>query len=249
MINRLKRVLKKYGLMGTIYRGPNFIRSRIKKFIIHPSFLTRFGVNRSRWERFQIEHELDFWENNQKYDSLDGFSSFREKYFNRNKNKFQNIRLDFPDKTVIDIGCGPDGGFLPFIKAKFKIGLDPLVKEYAKNYKIDPDTLMIVSMAEEIPLLSGSVDACYCINALDHMMRPHKVLEEIYRILKPGAYFAFSVDIGGTKRHPVKIYEKDINNFFKKHPFKTIEIKCSTEDSSWGKDANVPLYVFQGYKL
>ena len=248
-MNRLKRALKKYGLMETMRRGPNFIRSRVKRFTLHPSSLTRFGVNRSRWEKFQIEHELDFWKNNQKYDSLDGFQTFREKYFARNKNKFQGIMLDFPDCTVIDIGCGPDGGFLPFIRAKQKIGLDPLAKDYAKNYSFDSDIVMISSMAEAIPLLSESIDACYCINALDHVMRPYVALEEMYRILKKGGYFAFSVDVGGTKIHPVKIYEKDLDNFFQKHPFQIIERKCNTKESAWGKEANIPLFVFQGYKL
>ncbi len=247
-MGRLHRALNKYGFTGTIIRIPRFLRSHIRKIILHPSFLTRFGVNRSRWEKFQIEHELDFWENNQKHDSLDGFASFKEKYFHRNKNKFNNVRLDFTGGAIIEIGCGPDAGFLPFTNAKLKIGLDPLAKEYSKNYKVNSDILMIHSIAEDIPLLSESIDACYCINALDHMIRPYKVLREIYRILKPGAYLAFSVDIGGTKGHPVKIFEKDLDNFFEKHPFKIIERECSPENSAWGKESGIPLYVFQGYK-
>ena len=248
-MNLLTLYRKKYGLGGTVSRLPNFLRSRVKRFILHPSSLTRFGVYRSRWEKFQIEHELDFWNNNSKYDSLDGFKSFREKYFFRNKNKFQSIRLDFPDSTVIDIGCGPDGGFLPFVKAKLKIGLDPLAKDYAKKYPVDSDILMISSVAEDIPLLSDSIDVCYCINALDHVMRPYKILDEIYRILKSGGYFAFSVDIGGSKGHPIKLYEKDLDNFFNKKNFRIIERECSTKGSAWGEEANIPLYVFQGYKL
>jgi len=248
-VNKLKRAFKKYGLTGTLIKTPSFVRSRIRKLVLHPGAFTRFGVSRSRWQKFQIEHELDFWNNNTKYDSLDGFTSFREKYFFRNKNKFENIQLDFPDGFVIDVGCGPDGGFLPFVTAKHKMGLDPLAKDYSKNYSFDKDIIMVSSMAEDIPLLSDSVDACYCINALDHVMRPYSVLEEIHRILKKGGYFAFSVDIGGTKRHPVKIYEKDLDNFFAKHPFKILERKCSPENSAWGKESKIPLYVFQGCKL
>lgn len=248
-MNRLENAIIKYGFTGTLKRVPHFLRSRIRRLVLHPTSLTRFGVNRSRWQKFQIKHELDFWENNQKHDSLDGFISFKEKYFHRNKNKFNNVKLDFPSGTILDIGCGPDAGFLPFAIAKLKIGLDPLAREYSKNYKVDDDILMIHSIAEEIPLLSESIDACYCINALDHMMRPQQVLTEIYRILKPDAYFAFSVDIGGTKGHPVKIYEKDLDNFFQKHPFRVVERKCSPENSAWGKDSGIPLFVFQGWKI
>lgn len=248
-MSRLKRALKKYGLMGTLTRLPSFTRSRIRKFMLHPTILTRSGITRFRWQKFQVEHELDFWNNNFKYDTLNGFSTFREKYFFRNKSKFENIKLDFPDSIVIDIGCGPDGGFLPFVKAKVKIGLDPLAKEYTRNYRVADDILMISSMAEDIPLLANSIDVCYCINALDHVMKPYAVLEEIYRILKKGGYFAFSVDVGGAKGHPIKIYEKDLNDFFKKHPFRIIEKKSTTEASPWGKEANIPLYVLQGYRL
>ena len=248
-MNRLKRAIIKYGLGGTFSRAPRFVRSRIRKLILHPSLLTRFGITKSRWMKFQIKHELDFWQNNSKHDSLDGFPNFKEKYFHRNKNKFKDIKLEFPNGTIVDIGCGPDGGFLPFAKAEQKIGLDPLANEYAKSYPTDKDLLMISAIAEKIPLLSESVDACYCVNALDHMIHPHKVMKEIYRILKKGGYLAFSVDIGGTKNHPVKIYEKDMDNFFKNHPFQVVERKCSPENSAWGKESNIPLYVFQGYKL
>lgn len=197
----------------------------------------------------QVKHELDFWADPAKHDSLDGFTSFKEKYFQRNKNKFTNILLDFPGATMVDIACGPDSGLLPFARAKYKFGIDPLAKEYAKQYPVDPDIIMLAAMAENIPLLSASVDVVYCINALDHFMKPQEALTEMYRILKPGGYFAFSTDVGGTKKHPIKIYEKDLNRFFADHHFKIIEKRCSPHKSAWGEEAGIPLYVFQGYKL
>lgn len=248
-MNRLVRAINKYGVLGLAKRLPYFVSSRIKKVLLYPTTLTRFGITRLRWQKFQINHELNFWNNPAEYDSLGNFSSFREKYFIRNKNKFRDIRLDFPDGIVVDIGCGPDCGFLPFTQAKYKIGVDPLAKEYAKKYVFDSGIIMVDSMAEKIPLISETVDACYCINTLDHVMRPYRVLEEIYRIMKRDAYLAFSVDIGGAKGHPVKIYEKDLDRFFNNHPFRIIEKRCSVEGSAWGEEANVLLYVFQGHKL
>ena len=248
-MSRLVRVIKEHGVSGLIARLPYFISSRIRKIFLYPTSLTRFGTTQSRWQKFQNDHELDFWNNPAKYDTLGDFDSFREKYFVRNKNKFRDIKLDFPNGLVVDVGCGPDGGFLPFTHAKYKVGIDPLAKEYAEKYVFDNDIIMIASTAEKIPMLSESIDACYCINALDHVVRPYQALNEIYRIMKKGAYFAFSVDTGGTKGHPVKIYGKDLDRFFREHPFQIIEKRCTTEGSPWGEEANVPLYVFQGYKL
>lgn len=249
MKNKLKKALKKYGSIGTIKRLPYFIHSRIKRFIMYPSVFTRYGTTHYRWQKTQTEHELDYWNNRHKKVLNDGVSTLRQNYFPVTNNRFEDLKLDFADGTVIDIGCGPDGGLLPFIKAKFKIGIDALANEYAINYPVNKDILMIPSMAENIPLLSGSIDACYCVNVLDHVMRPYKVLSEIYRVIKKGGYFAFAVDVGGTKAHPVKIYQKDLDSFFEKHLFKVTEKKCSTKGSTWGEDSGIPLYVFQGYKL
>ena len=246
-MNKLSQALKKHGFIGIIKKLPTHVRSRIKRARIHPSIFTRYGTTRYQWQKTQINHELDYWNNKYKQSKLDGLN-LRENYFFFTSNRFEKLKLDFADSTVVDIGCGPDGGLLPFVKARLKIGIDALANEYVKSYPIRNDILMIPSMAENIPLLSESIGACYCINALDHVMRPYKVLDEIYRVLKKGGYFAFAVDVGGTKAHPVKIYEKDLNIFFKKHQFKVIEKRCTTNGSLWGENSNIPLYIFQGYK-
>ncbi len=228
-----------------IYR---FVRSHIKRTKRFPSFITRHGINYATWREVQIHHELDFWQQPEKYEGLDGHSSFREKYFSINKNMFTDLRLDFPTGVVTDVGCGPEMGFLPYCNARYKIGIEPLAHEYHKKYAFDSNVVMLASMAERIPLMTASVDACYCINALDHMMKPYQALAEMYRILKPQGYFAFSVDVGGTKDHPIKIYQKDLDAFFTHARFDIIQQACSLDiASSWGV-GTVPLYVFQGYK-
>ena len=101
-------------------------------------------------------------------------------------------------------------GFLPYVNAKYKIGIEPLAEELRQFYNYDDDILLITSSCEQLPFCKENIDAIYCTNALDHMRRPYKALNEMYRVLKHHGYFAFSVDIGGTKKHPVKIMEKDL---------------------------------------
>lgn len=249
-MSRLKRAIKKYGLRRTLVKLPDFARSQIRKFVLHPSVFTRSGISHSRWQKFQIKHELDFWRNPAKYAQpvAEKVDDSLPKYRYQLENRFRNVRLDFSGQTVIDVGCGPWGGFLPFVTAKTKIGLEPLAQEFRSLYPINPDIIMLPAMAENIPLLTESVATVYCVNMLDHTMRPYQALAEIYRILRVGGYLALSVDIGGTKGHPIKVYKKDLDTFFANHPFNVIEQECSTERSHWGKAAGIPVYTFQGYK-
>jgi len=250
MLKRFNSAINKYGAGGTIKKLPAFIRSRIRRFASYPSPLTRFGVAKSKWQKFQINHELGFWLNYKKSGSSNnaGTNSIDERK-NQLTNRFNTkVHTNFDEKIVLDVGCGPFGGFLPHVNAKTKIGIEPLAREFQKLYPVDPDIITISAMAEDIPLLSESVDACYCINMLDHTMKPYEAMEEIYRILKPGGYLAFAVDVGGAKQHPVKIYKKDLDAFFNNHRFDVIEQNYSAEKSHWGKDAEIPVYTFQGYK-
>ncbi len=44
----------------------------------------------------------------------------------------------------------------------------------------------LVANAEELPLPTGSVDAIICESLLEHVPRPQKIVDEMYRVLKPG---------------------------------------------------------------
>lgn len=224
----------------------NLIKFFLKEIL---SVLKSKKINKKKWLKRQKSDELNFWNNPNKFESLDGFESFRDKYFFINKKMFNNLKLDFVGQTVADIGCGPECGFLPFILAKNKLGIDPLASEYQQNYLIENDVIMLNSPAECLPLLTESIDAIYCVNALDHMYKPYMALEEMYRVLKIGGYFALSVDLGGTPGHPIKILEKDINNFIDKHSFNIIEKHIGADrKSSWPDSMKIPLFVFQAIK-
>jgi ubiquinone/menaquinone biosynthesis C-methylase UbiE len=49
--------------------------------------------------------------------------------------------------------------------------------------------------AEEIPLVSESVDVVLSRNSLDHVREPEAVVAEVHRLLRPGGTFILNVDL------------------------------------------------------
>lgn len=142
------------------------------------------------WKKRQNTDEISYWfewvpkNRPEQYNNKDKF------HFEINKNMFTNLNLNFEGGRVLDVGCGPFG-MLPYVKARAKIGIEPLVEEFNRKGAYENDVVILKTIAENIPLPSEFVDAVYCMNALDHFHKPYKALDEIFRVLKKGGVFSF----------------------------------------------------------
>jgi SAM-dependent methyltransferase len=105
----------------------------------------------------------------------------------------------FEGKVVLDIGPGALG-FPDACPARISIGVDPLAERLAQNGLLLPDSpaLYLASSAEEIPLISASIDVVIARNSLDHVDDPEKVLGEAQRLLTPGGTLILNFDVGHT---------------------------------------------------
>lgn len=103
-------------------------------------------------------------------------------------------KLVDPAKNVLDIGCA-DGTFTKVIfkktKAESLTGIDVLKssidyvkKRFAKNKKMK----FRVADAHNLPFKSDNFDAVFCLEALEHVVDPLRVLQEIFRVLKRRGY-------------------------------------------------------------
>jgi len=100
----------------------------------------------------------------------------------------------FDGKTVVEVGCGPYG-FVSVIKTKIKVGLDPLMDYFKREYRPSTkEASYMKSMGESLPLSDMCADIVFCRNVLNHVSDPTKVVKEMNRILKPAGSLVFQMD-------------------------------------------------------
>jgi SAM-dependent methyltransferase len=102
----------------------------------------------------------------------------------------------FEGKVVMDIGPGPLG-FPDACGARVSIGIEPLAERFASAGLLIPDSraIYLAVGAEEIPLVSGTVDVALSRNSLDHVRDPVAVVAEVRRLLRPDGAFILNVDL------------------------------------------------------
>lgn len=123
----------------------------------------------------------------------------------------------FPDKVVVDVGCGPIG-VISVIEAKKRVGMDPLMDEYKKIYEMEPGVEYFKSKAEDIKLPKNYADIVFYVNVLNHVQDPEKTLAEIARILKPFGTMYFDVHENPVSvGHPHLFREKQLVAMLRRH--------------------------------
>jgi SAM-dependent methyltransferase len=105
----------------------------------------------------------------------------------------------FDGNVVLDIGPGPLG-FPDACPARLSIGVEPLAEAFSEHGLLIPDSdaLYIATSAEQIPLLSETVDIVLARNSLDHVEDPEAVLAEAQRILRPAGTLILLFDVEHT---------------------------------------------------
>ena len=187
------------------------------------------------WKEAQ-KNERDFWKNiylnkNNKdtYDkiNLSGAVGFTKQVLYRHKKKLNN----FNQKKIVDLGCGAYGiilGFLELEKTKkFKIkkiiGIDPLMNFFKKKLnliKSNNNLKLIQGTGENIKLSNNQIDYIFCVNVLDHVNDPKKVIKECKRVLKKNGQLCVSVHVIFSYLSPIA---KFIKYFDKNHPHHFLE--------------------------
>ncbi len=111
---------------------------------------------------------------------------------------------DWSGKQVLDLGCA--GGFMAEALAQrgaAVTGIDPAKEAIAAaRAHADSSGLAIrydVGVGEDLPYEHGAFDYVVCVDVLEHVADLQKVLDETYRVLKPGGVFLFDT----INRNPI----------------------------------------------
>lgn len=105
------------------------------------------------------------------------------------------IRKHSKGPVILDAGCGT-GLITRHLDSEFTVGLDinRWAIERARVHSRGAD--FIVGDVENIPLKSESCDVVICTQVMEHLLKPGKMVQELFRILKPSGVLIGSVPSG-----------------------------------------------------
>ena len=94
-----------------------------------------------------------------------------------------------PGALVLDVGCGEgvllrDSGFAP---VQLDISMHRLRKARVTSH------LLVCADGMELPFAESSFDVVLLIALLEHASRPERIVDEVWRVLKPGGEVAILV--------------------------------------------------------
>jgi len=163
----------------------------IKKIRVRTKKVFNFLIQNLTPNYWKEKNELNYWKERKNKEgtlSNDHYEYFYTTHFGIKKSYYNN-------KVILDIGCGPRGSLEWAFRAKRRIGLDPLAKEYlslgANNHKME----YFDSPSENIPLKKEECDAVFSFNSLDHVQNVEKTITEIKRVTRPGGIFLLLIEV------------------------------------------------------
>ena len=98
---------------------------------------------------------------------------------------------------VVDLGCGIETGLMDY-KGFDAIRLDYAFKTLVRAKQIASNIDGVNADAFGLPFIDNSIEVIVSQNVLEHLEKDQYVIDEIYRVLKPGGYAILSVPAGLT---------------------------------------------------
>jgi SAM-dependent methyltransferase len=113
--------------------------------------------------------------------------------------KLEAVRPIAKDAKVLEVGSGAHG-LIFYFGTENGVGVDPLADHYRELFPAWQHLARtIAAPGEALPFPDASFDVVLCDNVVDHAENPRLILEEIVRVMKPGALLFFELNV----HHPL----------------------------------------------
>jgi len=115
------------------------------------------------------------------------------------RKELEDLALEWRGGKLLNLGCGHGADFLPFA-GKFELhGIDfseemiTLARKYAAKYHFEPQ--LAITDISALPYSNDGFDYAIAVATYHHLKTPQRLiaLQELNRVLKPGAYAFITV--------------------------------------------------------
>lgn len=97
------------------------------------------------------------------------------------------------DDPALDLGCGVGYWLARASAAGLRpVGLEP---DHQRARQAAPHAPVLVGEGDRLPLADASVGTVWCLHVLHHLERPHAVLAEVRRVLRPGGHLLMAESV------------------------------------------------------
>ncbi|MDQ6694824.1 MAG: class I SAM-dependent methyltransferase [Chloroflexota bacterium] len=130
------------------------------------------------------------------------FSAWRDRRIHQEQDQGNNLRDvrsalggRFADKKLLDLGAGMGGLTVAMMREFIPLGLRIEAIDYNSDYcriarlralRYGLNMPIVEAAGEHLPYGNAEFDAVVCLDVLEHVADAEAVLNEIYRVLKPG---------------------------------------------------------------
>ena len=130
--------------------------------------------------------------------------------------------FDTNDKIAIEYGCGPGRNLVKFNYRFLRIDGVDIAQNNINNAAINLtvnniiDTNLFVCDGSSFPVSDQSYDVVFSVICLQHICSydiRFKILQDAFRVLKPGGYLCFQMGFGGKPSNPAPTAEYYDNIF------------------------------------
>lgn len=111
------------------------------------------------------------------------------------RQKLEKAKAIKDSDKVLEVGSGAHGLVFGFAN-NFGVGVDPLAIDYKRLFpKWQKNARTVAAIGEQLPFADASFDVVLSDNVIDHAEQPLKIVDELVRVLKPGAVLYFTVNV------------------------------------------------------